>query len=185
MDQTEVAARLERFEDRIHYMYRCTGGEVTVGIGHAIHSAAEASRLTWAGGADSVEADFAAVAAEPKGFKASHYESLTSARMSDDAIDKLLADDMAGFTRQLEDTFPSWSTFPAPAQAALFDLAYNLGIGGLNKFPKMLAAVDAGDWVTAASESHRRDIAEERNQEIADLFRQAASSRQRAGSGIG
>ena len=51
---------------------------------------------------------------------------------------------------------------------------------GLKKFPSMLAAVDAGQWDVAAAECHRRGINEERNQQTAALFRQAAQLRQAA-----
>jgi hypothetical protein len=45
----------------------------------------------------------------------------------------------------------------------------------------MLAAVDAGEWETAAAECHRRGINEDRNQQTAALFRQAALFRTAAG----
>ena len=32
MDSSLILARLEKFEGRIPYMYRCTGGEVTIGL---------------------------------------------------------------------------------------------------------------------------------------------------------
>jgi GH24 family phage-related lysozyme (muramidase) len=174
MDTADVRTRLERFEGRIPYMYRCTGGEVTVGIGHAIHSAADAQELTWRSAVSQVAVDFTKVAAEPKGLAASHYAPLTACRMGNDAIDQLCTADVASFTTQLEKTLLKWGTYPEPAQAALFDMAYNLGIGGLKKFPRMLAAVDAGDWVTAANECHRNGIGDARNQETAALFRKCA-----------
>ena len=174
MDTGDILARLEKFEGRIRYMYRCTGGEVTVGIGHAIFSAADAVQLKWEVGADQAAAGFGAVAAEPKGHPAQHYEGLSTSRMNDAAIDALAAADIERFTKLLKDKLPQWDTFPAPAQAALFDMAYNLGIEGLlHKFPHMLNAVNRGDWETAARECHRTGIQEPRNQETAALFRQA------------
>jgi GH24 family phage-related lysozyme (muramidase) len=174
MKTVDVLARLEKFEGRTTFLYRCTGGEVTIGIGHAIQTSADALKLTWATASDQVAAGYAAIAAQPKGLVASHYAPLTTCRMSDDAIDQLAAGDIDAFTAQLQKTLPKWSTYPEPAQAALFDMAYNLGIGGLKKFPHMLAAVDAGDWETAANECHRNGIGEARNQETAALFRQCA-----------
>jgi hypothetical protein len=53
-------------------------------------------------------------------------------------------------------------------------MAYNLGVNGLlTKFPKMLAAVDSGDWETASAESARKGIADRRNAATAALFRAA------------
>ena len=42
MDSSLVIPRVEKFEGRVPLMYRCTGGEVTIGIGHAIQSPADA-----------------------------------------------------------------------------------------------------------------------------------------------
>jgi GH24 family phage-related lysozyme (muramidase) len=174
MDQTQVIARLERFEGRTNYMYRCTGGEVTIGIGHAILSVADAPQLSWQTGADQAQADWATIEGTPKGQLDSSYSHLTTCRMSDDAINQLAADDVQRFTGLLKTSLPNWDSYPAPAQEALFDMAYNLGVGGLLKFHNMLAAVNAGDWETAAQQCHRMGIDDERNQETATLFRQAA-----------
>ena len=173
MDTAGVLARLERFEGRIPHMYRCTGGEVTIGSGHAIMTPADALQLAWETAADQVAAGYAAVAAAPKGLVASHYAALSVCRMNNAAIDQLAVADIARFTAQLRANLPNWDRYPAPAQAALFDMAYNLGIGGLRKFHNMLAAVDAGNWQLAAQESRRNGIGDARNQEIAALFQAA------------
>jgi hypothetical protein len=60
-------------------------------------------------------------------------------------------------------------------------MAFNLGLAGLKKYPSMLAAVDAGQWDVAAAQCHRKGINEDRNQQTADLFRQAALFRTTAG----
>jgi GH24 family phage-related lysozyme (muramidase) len=174
MDPEQVIARLEKFEGRIPHMYLCTGGKVTVGIGHAIPSAADASQLSWESAADQAQAGWTAVKAAQEGLVASRYAPLTTCRMDNDAINQLAAADVRIFTQSLAANFPNWDTYPAPAQAALFDMAYNLGIGGLKKFHNMLAAVDAGQWETAAQQCHRMGIQDERNQETAALFRKAA-----------
>ena len=165
MDASEIVARLEKFEGRVPHMYLCTGDEVTIGIGHAIATAADAAQAGWQ-----------SVAAAQKGLVASSYAGLTTCRMNDAAIDQLAAADVDRFTQSLAANFPNWNSYPAPAQAALFDMAYNLGIGGLKKFHNMLAAVDAGQWETAAQQCHRMGIGDARNQETAALFRQAGQS---------
>ena len=184
MDPSLVIPRLESFEGRVPYMYRCTGGKVTVGkvtvgIGHAIETPAGALNLTWsidgrpATGAE-IQADYANVAAARIGLVAQAYAPLTEARMADADIDALIASDVASFETSLAATLPNWNTYPAPAQAALFDMAFNLGLGGLRKFPHLLAAVDAGQWDVAAAQCHRQGISEVRNQQTAALFLQAA-----------
>lgn len=180
MDTTTIAARLEKFEGRVPHMYRCTGGEVTIGVGHAIKSADDALQLTWtAGGSpaspEEIASDYARVAATPKGLMASSYAPLSTCRMPDDAIDALVAADVASFGAHVAAALPNWNSYPDSVQAALFDMAFNLGVAGLLKFHNLLAACDAGDWETAARECHRQGIGESRNQETADLFRQALS----------
>jgi GH24 family phage-related lysozyme (muramidase) len=179
MDQAAVIARLQKFEGCVSYMYVCTGGEVTIGVGHAIPNSAEASKLTWEiGGAAATpaqaSADFERVAAAQKGMLASAYAGLTQCRMSDGGIQALVEADVLAFEARLAATLPNWNSYPGPAQEALFDMVFNLGLGGLKKFPTMLAAIDAGDWNTAAAQSHRQGIGEARNQEIAALFRSAS-----------
>jgi GH24 family phage-related lysozyme (muramidase) len=179
MDNTLVIPRVQSFEGRVRYMYKCTGGEVTIGFGHAIENPADAPKLTWSINGrpatdDEVLADYASVAAVAKGPAATFYANLTQCRMADSDIDALLAADITRFEALLAGAFPNWNTYPESAQEALFDMAFNLGIGGLKKFTHMLAAVDAGQWAVAAAQCHRQGIGETRNQQTAALFLQAA-----------
>ncbi len=176
MDRAIVAERLKKFEGSTSYMYRCTGGEVTVGVGHAILNAALAQQLAWMGPPPSalIAADYARVAAAEKGSVAAHYEPITQCRLSGDAIDTLLIADIAAFEANLTAGLNAWTGYPEPAQQALFDMAYNLGVGGLLKFRKLLAACAAGQWAVAATECRRAGIGDERNRETAALFEQAA-----------
>jgi GH24 family phage-related lysozyme (muramidase) len=181
MNTQQVLARLRMFEGSVPHMYRCTGGEVTIGIGHAIHAAADAVPLGWhidgqPAPANQVTADFGKVAAAPMGKYAFFYASLTRCRLDDDSVNQLVAEDIAKFETQLAHKLPRWSSYPEPVQQAVFDMAFNLGIGGLEKFPKMLAAVNAGDWETAAQECTRQGIGAARNQATAALFRQAKAT---------
>jgi GH24 family phage-related lysozyme (muramidase) len=185
MDPALVISRLESFEGRVPYMYLCTGGEVTIGIGHAMQTAADAQQLTWSvdgrpATAVEIQGDYAGIGAAQKGLAAKGYASLTQCRMADADIDALVSSDVEKFETSLAAALPNWNSYPAPAQAALFDMAFNLGLGGLKKFPRLLAAVDAGQWDVAAAQCHRQGIAEIRNQQTSDLFLQAAS-RQAAG----
>src|ERR1039457_5639665 len=47
MDLTLVIPRLQSFEGCEPHMYLCTGGKVTIGIGHAIETPADAGGLPW------------------------------------------------------------------------------------------------------------------------------------------
>jgi GH24 family phage-related lysozyme (muramidase) len=179
MDPALVIPRVEKFEGRVPHMYRCTGGKVTIGIGHAIETPVHALNLTWSiGGRPAttaeIQADYARVAAAQVGLLAKAYAGLSQCRMADPDIDALIAADVTRFAASLAAALPNWSTYPVPAQAALFDMAFNLGLGGLKGFPHMLAAVDAGQWNVAAAQCHREGIGDDRNQETAALFLQAA-----------
>jgi GH24 family phage-related lysozyme (muramidase) len=181
MNRDRVLARLETFEGSVPYMYRCTGGEVTAGIGHAIFTPLDAVKLNWqihgrpAAPAE-VTADFEKVEAAPKGLLAPHYQPLTECRLADDYVLRLALEDIATREAALIAAFSAWASFPGPVQEALFDMGFNLGIGGLRKFVKMLAAVDARNWEAAAAESLRQGVSAARNQETASLFRQALTT---------
>ena len=178
MDREFVIKRLRAFEGCIPHMYRCTGGEVTIGVGHAIQAAADAANFSWRIGerpatAAEILADYGRIAGAEMGMRASGYAGMTQCRMADPDMDRLCLEDVDRFTARLEAALPNWNKYPPQAQAALFDMAFNLGLGGLLKFHKLLAAVDAGDWETAAKECHRQGIGEDRNRQTAELFKQA------------
>jgi lysozyme len=64
----------------------------------------------------------------------------------------LLANDITAATASLEKEFPWVSGLDEVRHAALVNLTFNMGVGGLAKFPKFLAAVKAGDWCVAHDE---------------------------------
>jgi GH24 family phage-related lysozyme (muramidase) len=181
MNLEAVKARLRLHEGSIPHMYKCTGDKVTIGVGHAIDDAEAACQLPWTvngapAGAGTVQADFARVEAQDKGRVASTYASLTTCRLSNAEIDKLMERDIPVYEAQARKIVPDYDRLPGPAQEALFDMVFNLGPEGLRKFKNLLAAVAARDWERAALESHRRGIPDARNQDIARLFRQAGSA---------
>ena len=181
MNSDSVSARLRTFEGCVPYMYRCTGGEVTIGVGHAIPTAADAANLAWnvsgaPATAQQAQSDFTKIAAAAKGLLETDYASLTQCRMTLDNINALLLADVALFQAKLAAALPQWASYPEPAQEALFDMGYNLGVGGLLKFHQLLAAVNAAQWTTAAAQCHRMGIGDARNQATANLFLQCAAA---------
>src|ERR1039457_2466075 len=166
MDLTLVIPRLQSFEGCEPHMYLCTGGKVTIGIGHAIETPADAGGLPW-----SINGRPAA-ARVPRAPPPSPL--LSRARGAPADIPALVAADVARFEAKLAAALPNWSTYPEPVQEALFDMGFNLGVDGLLKFHMLLTAVDAGQWAEAAAQSHRKGIGDTRNQQTAALFLQAA-----------
>lgn len=180
MNWTRVRARTEKGEGRTTYMYQCTKGRVTAGVGHLIENVECAIKLPWwftaceLATAEQIRRDYTAVATAKSGMPASAYAKLSDIRLSQDAVDALLQQDFDRFIPSLKAKVPSWDKLPELAQEALFDIAFNCGIGGFMKFVKLRASVAAGDWEAAAVQCHRRDIGEDRNTDIANLFSQAA-----------
>ncbi len=92
---------------------------------------------------------------------------------------------------QLRALFPNFDTFPASAQLALFDMAFNMGTGirsatraksiGLGQFWNLIDAANAGRWNDAANECSRRPpVPEDRNRRTRELFRAAVDEARRA-----
>ena len=65
----------------------------------------------------------------------------------------LLRERLAGTWTELRKAWPVVSTLPTPVQFAVLDMAYQLGVQGVLGFHKMLAALVAGDYDTAAKEA--------------------------------
>jgi lysozyme len=73
--------------------------------------------------------------------------------ITEDEAAYLLSNDIARIAKELDRHIPWWSGLPEPKQRALANLAFQLGVGGLLGFRKMLAALQAGEWEKAASEA--------------------------------
>jgi GH24 family phage-related lysozyme (muramidase) len=178
MNTEAILKALEEHEGCIEHMYQCTGGRVTAGIGHAFSTADEAAAAMFcrAGGApaprEEIMRDFEAVRNADPDRTADFYRQFTRLRMNRSAIDELARRDVETFAAKLRSRVPEFDALPEPAQEALFDMAYNLGVDGLlKKFPKMMAAVGRRDWETAAQECERGGISAARNAWTAARFR--------------
>lgn len=64
----------------------------------------------------------------------------------------ILQEDLARAERAVKDSFPWWWKLDEARQFVLVDMAFNMGLAGLKSFKKMLAAVEQGDYQTAAKE---------------------------------
>ena len=73
----------------------------------------------------------------------------------------LLANDIAIAVNSLQTTFPWTSGLDDVRKAALVNMTFNLGIGGLAGFRKFLAAMQAGDWTTAKTDMLQSKWAEQ------------------------
>ena len=175
------------------FMYVDTRGYVTTGIGYLLKNAQAASALPWYHKATGRPATSAEVKAafdhlrdiwadhrlrnpHGRGIGASHFEDKTDLILPEGHATRLAMDRLRDeFLPRLRRLLPKFDRYPLPAQRALVDMAYNLGVGKLGKkFPAFIKACRDGNFALAADESRRSSSRKERNDETRDLFLEAA-----------
>ena len=129
---------------------------------------------------------------DSKGIKTIGYGfNLESGRFTKEQVDRwtregitetearqVLTDELAKTREQLANKYPWFKTLDPVRQGAIIDMAYNMGMGGdkkgLGSFKKALAAMEKGDYETAAKEfldsQYAKDVGSRANA-IADLIR--------------
>ena len=184
INKDAVRKLLKEGEGTVSHMYLDTRANVTVGVGQLLETVDAAKQLSFVnretGAAASeaeIEADFDAVVSQEAGRVAAAYKQYTHLDMSPDEIDALLDRRIDEFEAGLRKRFSGYDEYPEPAEEALLDMAFNLGLSGLvNKFPKLKSAAEARDWSTCAEECRRRGISDTRNQVTKELFEKAAQA---------
>lgn len=78
--------------------------------------------------------------------------NLSAHGISDAVCDLMLDEDIARVLAGLKARAGWYVTLPEPRRAVLENMAFNLGIGGLMGFRRMLAFLQAGDYAGAAGE---------------------------------
>jgi GH24 family phage-related lysozyme (muramidase) len=166
---------LLRWEGNKPFMYLCSGGYVTTGIGNKLANAQEAIALPWqhkATGLPATPAEIRAAfervqamtsefrRADPDAtnpFGARHYEKVSDLVLPEGAADQLAVDRLEkDFLKGLRRLFPGFDGYPQPAQRAVVDMAYTLGVSGLEtKFPRFVTACRDGKFADAAGHSER------------------------------
>ena len=72
--------------------------------------------------------------------------------ISKDEAMLLLHNDIDRIRRELDKNLPWWRKLSDTRQKVLISMAFNLGLGGLLEFNRMLSALQDGDYATAAQE---------------------------------
>jgi len=72
--------------------------------------------------------------------------------LSDEQVEALLAQDVEKAMAGVAALVPGWAALTIARRTALVDMAFNLGVGGLGKFLRFLAAVNREDWQSAEAE---------------------------------
>lgn len=65
----------------------------------------------------------------------------------------ILDDDISNCVAALDRSYSWWRTLPDPQQRALLNMTFQLGLGGIGKFYRMLNALRLGDYNRAADEA--------------------------------
>jgi len=174
----ESLAKLEEFEGSIPWMYLDTVGKVTVGVGLMLPDVAAAQKLSFVIGdrpatEAEVAAEFARVEAMAMGRPAQFYHRAGGPALPQAEIDSLLRTVLVGFEGEVRARLPGYDSFPDGVKLALLDMAYNLGpVGLLRGYPRLITAVEAGNWAQAASASFRHGPGAARNQWTQKMFLQ-------------
>jgi GH24 family phage-related lysozyme (muramidase) len=182
-DAGVLCAELIKWEGYRRHMYLDSHGKVATGIGHALPSAAAALALPWCHKATGLRATrteirtaFEGVLAHGKENRAPAYQQTSDLVLPPGfAIELATARVEREFLPGLRRLFPHFDGYPLPAQRALVDMAYTLGLGGLGKFRNLAAACGRGDFTTAADHCHRWASRAPRNKATRNLFLEAAN----------
>lgn len=79
--------------------------------------------------------------------------NLDTVGVSETEAEVMLMNDIYAATTDLAKLFPGWQSFPQEKRDALVDMRFNLGPSRFRMFRRMIAAVQAKDWSTAAAEA--------------------------------
>jgi len=191
---------LNRWEGMFAWMYLDSEGLVTVGFGTMLLNAHAATAVSFQhakSGALATAAEITAAynvlhagsaaqkaAAPAKKYSAKHYEKVTDLMITLATASSLRDSHIDADYSQLQLIYPQFDSFPDDAKVALFDMIYNLGAGhgkmrhhratGLRAYVTMNAAINRGDWGTAAKYCLRHGIPATRNDATAQLFNNCA-----------
>lgn len=152
------AAWTARFEGRVSWMYLDVRGLVTTGLGCLIDRVEHAVGLRWlhgdgspAGFAD-VADDWHAVKGMEKGLAAYRYRLPDGLHLPDDEIDALALTRLAANARAVAEQLPELAGWPPEVQRLCMSHAWACGASWPAHWPRLVAALRAGDWQGAADE---------------------------------
>jgi GH24 family phage-related lysozyme (muramidase) len=166
-------------EDYLDYPYTDAQGLVTTGMGNMIDSVAPGQKmgvncghgtstpcgqstptaaaraLPWNG---DIAADWARLKAAWPKVQSTACKSITSARLSTAAVQALIASAMRANETAILAFMPNFASIPADGQLAAHSMSWAMGTGGLASYKSLISAVNAGDYATAAAQSHMRGV---------------------------
>jgi lysozyme len=132
LDRAKLRAQLIKHEGKKAKVYKDTEGNPTVGVGFNLNRAGAKAKI------EALGLNFEQV-------KAGKQE------LSEKQISKLLEDDIDA-AKDCKAVFPKFADLSDVRQRVLADMMFNVGKGKFEGFKKMIAAVKAGNFATAADE---------------------------------
>lgn len=187
LDINKVFESIIGHEGDIKYMYLDTAkpkSKVTIGYGKMLPSAEYAATIPFlidgkSASANQIKQDWYTVYNSVSGinsYSASHFKEMTKVRITKETAKKLTLNHIKKNISDLRRIFPDFDSYPIPAQEAMLDMVYNLGIKGKNikSFPTLSKHIKDRNFVGAARESNRPQLSPTRNKHVKDLFLKAA-----------
>jgi GH24 family phage-related lysozyme (muramidase) len=184
----DIIKFVSEWEQDKEHLYKDSKGNVTIGMGRMIPSEDNATTLNLKikdqngmirqASEEEARQAFKKVKNYPlSNAEASHYDPKENPKLDmvyiDPETSKVMAmTDLLYHADALRRNVPNFEKLDPDVQKAMLDMRYNMGGGNFNmvKWNKFFKAVDAQDWFTAAKESNRKDISDERNKAIYDLI---------------
>lgn len=105
-------------------------------------------------------------------YTASYFASMTTIRMTEEDARMITIAHIQGNLESAQEAFADFNDYPVPAQEAILDMAYNLGISsdGVSKFPSFNRHIRNKDFASAATESNRPQLRNSRNVHVRELL---------------
>jgi GH24 family phage-related lysozyme (muramidase) len=124
---------IERWEDRRSRVYKDSRGHPTIGVGFNLDRNDARNKVETLG---------------------LDYDKVRSGaiELTDDQINELFFPDVDAAIDAASEAIANFDDLSDEKQTVLVDMVFNLGAAGFRAFRRMIAAVEAEDWETAASE---------------------------------
>jgi hypothetical protein len=163
-------------------MYVNVRGAIRTGVGHPLEDARAALALPWChrttgrrASAPEIRIAFARARAQGAGHRAPGFQRALDLVLPAGLAGELLAERIERrLLPGLRRLCPRFDRYPLPAQRALVEMAFDLGLAELGRFHNLIAACEGLDFGAAADHCHRRSCHSARNVATRNLFREAA-----------
>lgn len=176
----EAVVKEEGFYDHMYLDSAVPKSLVTVGYGKMLNSPEEAAKYPFQIGVTpasetQIRQAWNTVYNSVQGrnnYTASYFASMTTIRMTEEDARMITIAHIQGNLESAQEAFADFDNYPVPAQEAILDMAYNLGISsaGVSKFPSFNRHIRNKDFASAATESNRPQLRHSRNVHVRELL---------------